>query len=138
MLLHCTSIYVKLILKGEGSDSLNKNDIWPIKYTKDPKGRQGLTITKVHQAAFAIILDEKYKIYAKAMTYLNRVTLSTRRSEPNLNFAKKCLKSDRYQHWFKLNKPTEQISKTRRLQLHVVRPPQSKGHVWHLGAIGLI
>ena len=74
---------------------------------------EGTQIERVQKAAFSIILDEKYKSYAKALTYLNRVTLSTRRSKLNLNFSKKCLKSDTYQHWFKLNKPTEQISKIR-------------------------
>ena len=75
---------------------------------------------------FAIILDEKYKSYAKALTYLNRVTLSTCRSELNLNFAKKCLKSEKYQHWFKLNKPPEKISKTRSVDDNLLVPVQSR------------
>ena len=83
-------------------------------------------IERVQKAAFAIILDDKYRSYAKALTYLNRVTLSARRSELNLIFAKKCLKSDKHKHWFKLNKPSEQISKTRSIDDNVLVPVQAR------------
>jgi hypothetical protein len=48
-------------------------------------------IERVQKAAFAIILDTKYTSYARALANLNRTSLSTRRTELNLNFANKCL-----------------------------------------------
>jgi hypothetical protein len=83
-------------------------------------------IERVQKAAFAIILDMKYTSYVRALTYLNRITLSTRRTELNLKFAKKCLTSEKYQHWFCQNKPTEQISKTRSIDTNLLVPVEGR------------
>ena len=78
------------------------------------------------KAAFAIILDTKYTSYARALAYLNRTNLSTRRTELNLSFAKKFLANEKYKNWFCLNKPTEQISKTRSIDTNVLVPVQAR------------
>ena len=70
-------------------------------------------IERVQKAAFAIILDDQYNSYARAMITLQRKTLTLRRRDLNLNFAKKALKSDKFKHWFCNYEPTNQISKTR-------------------------
>ena len=70
-------------------------------------------IERVQKAAFAIILEDGYISYERALQYLHRSTLSDRRQEINLTFAKKGLKSDKYKHWFVEYQPTGQQSKTR-------------------------
>ena len=66
-------------------------------------------IERVQKAAYAIILSTKYIIYAKALAYLKRTTLRERKADLNLRFAKKCLQDEKYQHWFCLNKPIQQL-----------------------------
>jgi hypothetical protein len=41
-----------------------------------------------------------YTSYARALNTLKRTTLSSRRQQLNLKFAKKALKSEKFQHWF--------------------------------------
>ena len=97
-----------------------------------PVWTSGLTLAEINQieriqkAAFSIILANKYTSYARALTYLKRTTLSLRRTELNLKFAGKCLKSEKYQHWFCQYNPTEQISKTRSLNTNVLVPVQAR------------
>ena len=83
-------------------------------------------IERVQKAAFAIILSDKYSSYARALHYFGRITLIARRTELNLKFANKCLKSDRYKHWFKLNEPSNQISKTRSIDDNYLVPVQGR------------
>ena len=83
-------------------------------------------IERVQKAAFAIILDTKYTSYSSALAFLNRTPLSSRRTELNLKFAKKCLANDKYKNWFCLNKPNEQISKTRSTDTNVLVPVQAR------------
>ena len=83
-------------------------------------------IERVQKAAFAIILSDKYSSYSRALNYFGRITLSARRTELNLKFANKCLKSDRYKHWFKLNEPSNQISKTRSIDDNYLVPVQGR------------
>ena len=52
--------------------------------------------------------------------------MSARRTELNLKFAKKCLANDKYKNWFCLNKPSEQISKTRSTDTNVLVPVQAR------------
>ena len=65
------------------------------------------------KCAFAIILAEKYSTYQNALKRLNRKTLASRRADLNLNFAKKSFRSEKYQHWFVENNPTQMKKKTR-------------------------
>ena len=70
-------------------------------------------IERVQKAAFAIILDLNYTSYAGALNYLDRTTLSERRQSINVKFAKKALKSEKFNHWFCEITPTVQVPKTR-------------------------
>ena len=81
-------------------------------------------IERIQKAAFAIILDTKYTSYSRALACLNRTTLSTRRKELNLKFAKKCLANDKYKNWFCLNKPSEQGTDRK------VQPIKESNQVW--------
>ena len=83
-------------------------------------------IERLQKAAFAIILGEKYCTYARALAYFGRATLSARRTDLNLKFSKKCLNSDKYQHWFKLNQPTNQLSKTRSVDDNLLVPVKGR------------
>ena len=84
-----------------------------------PVWTSGLTLAETNQierlqkAAFAIILEDQYNSYARAMKTLKRTTLALRRKELNLTFAKKALKSDKFNHWFCQYQPTDQSATTR-------------------------
>ena len=60
-------------------------------------------IERVQKAAFAIILGNQYTSYAKALDTLKRPSLETRRKDINTRFAKKCLSSQKFSHWFTRN-----------------------------------
>ena len=83
-------------------------------------------IERVQKAAFAIILGERYSSYTKALTFFKRTTLETRREDMNLKFGKKCLKSEKYKHWFAPNKPTVQNLKTRSVDNNVLKPAEAR------------
>ena len=83
--------------------------VWTAGSTADENNQ----IERIQKCAFAIILAESYTTYQSALKKLKRTTLSSRRAELNLKFGKKCLKSDKYQHWFTENKPTQMLNKTR-------------------------
>ena len=70
-------------------------------------------IERIQKCAFAIILDERYTSYEKALKVLSKPSLSSRRMDINLSFAKKCQKNERYEHWFITNTPSEIRNKTR-------------------------
>ena len=53
-------------------------------------------------------------------------TLTSRRTELNLKFAKNCLKSDKYNSWFCEYKPTEQQDKTRSVNPNLLVPVQGR------------
>jgi hypothetical protein len=83
-------------------------------------------IERVQKAAFAIMLDQEYNSYARALTKLNRTTLNLRRHELNLKFAKKALKSEKFSHWFCEYKPTDQTNKTRSVNTNVLVPVEAR------------
>ena len=82
-----------------------------------PVWTSGLTLAesnqleRVQKAAFAIILENRYLSYSRALTIFRRTTLEQRRADLNLKFAKKSLTSEKYQHWFCPNEPSDQLSK---------------------------
>ena len=94
-----------------------------------PVWTAGLTIAEINQiervqkCAFAIILAENYSSYEKVLKWLNRTTLSIRRTELNLKFAKKCLKNDKYKNWFSDYDPTDQLLKTRSIKPDLLLEP---------------
>ena len=84
--------------------------VWTSGLTKDEVNQ----IERIQKCAFAIILVEKYASYENALKLCKRSSLASRRMDLNLKFAKKkCLKSDKYQHWFVQNNPTVIKDKTR-------------------------
>ena len=83
-------------------------------------------IERIQKAAFAIILGKRYISYKKALTFFSRTTLETRREDMNLKFGKKCLKSEKYQHWFVPYKPTVQDLKTRGINNNVLKPVEAR------------
>ena len=95
--------------------------VWTSGITKDEINQ----IERVQKAAFSIILAEKYKSYGNALKVLERDTLTDRRKKLNLKFAKKCLKSDKYNHWFCHSNPTMQQEKTRS-EISTLVPAQSR------------
>ena len=94
-----------------------------------PVWTAGLTIAEINQiervqkCAFAIILAENYSSYEKVLKWLNRTTLSIRRTELNLKFAKKCLKNDKYKNWFSDYDPNDQLLKTRSIKPDLLLEP---------------
>ena len=84
-----------------------------------PVWTSGLTLAEMNQlervqkCAFNIILADNYLNYTQALKRLGRKTLSARRTDLNLTFAKKCLNSEKYKHWFCDYDPSEQMNKTR-------------------------
>ena len=95
-------------------------------------------IERVQKAAFAIILGKKYTSYNKALTFFNRTTLETRREDMNLKFGKKCLKSEKYQHWFVPNKPTVQSLKTRSVDENVLKPVEARTNAFKKSPIAYL
>ena len=93
-----------------------------------PVWTSGLTLAesnqleRVQKAAFAIILENRYLSYSRALIIFRRTTLEQRRADLNLKFAKKSLKSEKYQHWFCPNEPSDQLSKTRSVDKNILVP----------------
>jgi hypothetical protein len=84
-----------------------------------PAWAPGLTKTEANQleriqkSACAIILGERYTSYKSAINKLNMQTLESRRNDICLTFAKKAVNSDKFKHWFSVEKETEPAIKTR-------------------------
>ena len=60
-------------------------------------------LERIQKIVFKIILDDRYIDYNHACTTLNTQTLEQRRTKLSLNFALKCLQSDKFYNFFKLN-----------------------------------
>ena len=82
-------------------------------------------LERIQKCAFAIILAKNYSSYGQALKLLSRDTLSSRRSKLNLGFAKKCFRSEKYQHWFVENNPNQMKLKTRS-QISELLPVQAR------------
>ena len=95
--------------------------VWTSGLTKEEINQ----IERVQKAALSIILAEKYKSYGNALKVLEMETLTDRRKNLNLKFAKKCLKSDKYNHWFCHSNPTNQQEKTRS-EISTLAPAQAR------------
>ena len=72
-----------------------------------------IQIERVQKAAFTIILGNRYSSYSKALATLNRPALESRRKEINTRFAKKCLSSPKFSHWFTFNTRNTSAMQTR-------------------------
>ena len=83
--------------------------VWTSGLTVDESNQ----IERIQKCAFAIILAEKYSTYNHALKLFNRSTLSSRRTDVKLSFAKTSFRNEKYQHWFVENNPTKMRVKTR-------------------------
>ena len=116
---------------GELLDVYDKQIRCVVEYAS-PVWTAGLTkadeshIERVQKAAFAIILGKRYTTYSAVLQLLDRKTLKERRFELNLKFAKKCLKSEKYKHWFKPSVMSEQALKTRSVMKGKLLPVQAR------------
>ena len=84
-----------------------------------PAWTPGLTKTEINQLervqkiACAIILGANYQSYKLALKTLNMDTLESRREQISIKFAKKALKSEKFNHWFTNKESKEPNIKTR-------------------------
>ena len=84
-----------------------------------PAWTPGLTKTEINQfervqkTACAIILGANYQSYKLALKTLNMDTLESRREQISIKFAKKALKSEKFNHWFTNKEDKEPNIKTR-------------------------
>lgn len=85
-----------------------------------------MTLKGLKKTAFAIILAGRYTSYDSALTLLNMTSLTARRGELNLKFAQKCLKSEKFSHWFCKFNLTDQASKTRSEQPNLLEPVKAR------------
>ena len=60
-------------------------------------------IERVQKSAVHIIMGQDYHSYDMGLKYLNMESLESRRVKLCLNFAKKALKHEKFQSWFKLS-----------------------------------
>ena len=95
-------------------------------------------IERVQKAAFAIILAKRYSGYSEGLKLLNRNTLKQRRYDVNLRFAKKCLKDEKYKHWFKPFSPTNQGMRTRREKPSRLVPVQARTQAFEKSPIAYL
>ena len=61
-------------------------------------------LERIQKAALRIILKNRYQSYSQALAMLQMKSLKERREELCLRFAKKCLKIEKFQKYFPLNK----------------------------------
>ena len=73
----------------------------------------------VQKSALKIILNSKYKTYKNALNTLEMDTLSNRREQLCLQFARKCLKNPKLKHLFPLSHKNHQM-KTRNTEKFAV------------------
>ena len=86
---------------------------------------------RVQKAAFAVILGDNYIDYKNALTVLGMQTLSDRRTDLCLRFGKKCLKSEKFKHWF-VERPEQQTQtrSTKTSLLSVLEPSAIQNHLY--------
>ena len=70
-------------------------------------------IERVQKTVCSVILGTNYRGYENALKVLEISKLSERREVLCLNFAKKAIKNDKYQHWFVVNEQNQLGMQTR-------------------------
>ena len=86
-------------------------------------------IERVQRCALYVILGDDYKSYDQALDSLNCDNLDDRRVKLCDKFAKKALKSPRYQHWFEYNDEPLPTLNTRSAETrvkNVLKPVQTR------------
>ena len=69
-------------------------------------------LERVQKSAIQVILQENYSSYKQGLAQLNIESLASRREQLCLNFAQKCVKSEKLKHMFPLNEKSHEM-KTR-------------------------
>ena len=70
-------------------------------------------LERIQKSALKVILQEKFQGYKKGLAQLGLQTLEERRKQLCLDFAKKCVKSDKLKHMFpKIIKSHEMITRS--------------------------
>ena len=90
--------------------------VWHSSITADNEN----DLERVQKSAVKIILNEKYTSYEQGLAKLGLDTLKSRRENLCLNFAKKCVKSDKLKHMFPKNLKSHDMS-TRNEEAYVVQ-----------------
>ena len=80
-------------------------------------------LERVQKSAIKVILQENYSSYKQGLAQLNIESLASRREQLCLNFAQKCVKSEKLKHMFPLNEKSLEM-KTR----HLLTKKYSKSH----------
>jgi hypothetical protein len=80
---------------------------------------ESMQIERVQKAAFSIILGDEYFSYNQALSALALDTLSSRRQNLSLNFARKSCKHPKYQTWFR---PSDGVAPNTRADKTVLKP----------------
>ena len=76
-------------------------------------------LERVQKSAIKVILQDKYKGYNKSLNFLDIPTLSERRDQLSLTFAKKCLKNPQTKDMFPLTKKSHKME-TRNCEKYLV------------------
>ena len=77
-------------------------------------------IERVQKTACAVILGDSYLQYSNALTMLNLKSLKERRMDLCLKFAKNCVKSDKFSHWFIRRSSDPAGMQTRRVKTDLI------------------
>ena len=78
---------------------------------------ESLDIERVQKVALRIILSNNYTSYENALKTCKLKTLSERRSELSLRFAKKCIKNPKTADIFPLNNPQRRTRITEKFEV---------------------
>ena len=96
--------------------------VWTANLTK----AESIQIERVQKAALAIILDRQYNSYEEALEILECESLENRRKTINLRFAKKCVKDNRFSHWFSRSQEFRSNTSTRSCKNLSLAPVQAR------------
>ena len=77
-------------------------------------------LERVQKSAVKVILQEKYSTYQNGLAQLDMECLDSRREKLCLNFAKKCVKTDKVKHMFPINEKYHEM-KTRHEEKYMVQ-----------------
>ena len=76
------------------------------------------SIERVQKVAMKMIQGDQYFDYVQSLEDLNLKSLDTRRNKICLKFAKKCVKDDKFKHWF-----PKKVKISPRTEEKFIRPP---------------
>ena len=105
-LVHIYTLYIRSVVEQACI-------VWHSAITKG----ESLDIERVQKVALRVILSTNYTSYEDALKSCNLKTLSERRSELSLRFAKKCIKNPKTADIFPLNNPQRRTRLTEKFEV---------------------